>query len=126
MQEQIHQICDQVKHSIQIYFTQARLNLDNRTDENHIKWWSDQVEKWGIVWNQLSQIASDLDDSEKMMLVEALSDTTFAEYENLYRQTFGLKIQVPLLTIKNESKKWRDVGVYLSMLHKCNVLRAIV
>jgi hypothetical protein len=125
MKEQIQQICDQVKHSIQINHTQAKLNLDNRSNENHIKWWSEQVEKWSITWQQFSQIAADADDSEKLMLTEALSDTTFMEYENLYRQTMSLEILVPLRVIKIEARKWRNTGVYLAMIHKCNVFRAI-
>lgn len=111
-------VCTQVKSIIRINFANARSHITENVDGEKIRWWNSQLSKWESLWTSLSNATSDLTDFSELSKIEALVEAAFEQYEQMHRDMMGMKISVPLATMKDEARKWRNVAVYVSMLHK--------
>lgn len=116
--ELIESICAQTKNVIRINFAHVRANTKENMDGEKYRWWCQQLGKWEMLWNNLLEITQNFTNFSDLRRLEALVESAFEQYEDMHRETMGMKISVPLIVIKDEAKKWRNIAVYISMIHK--------
>lgn len=108
----------QVTKGVMLGMTHALAQKQEPLEQPELLWWKSQATKWETIWQMINEASKDLEDFRQLSALSKVANAAYQLYEQLAVDAAVSLLEVPAITLRAESERWRDTGMLISSLHR--------
>lgn len=115
----------QAAKTIMLGMTNTLSERRNSREQREAAWWKAQTAKWETLWRMFTEAFKTPRDIGQLTDLRRVSEAAFALYEQMSIEAVISMTDVSGTTLRNEARRWREVGTLIASLHRHCLMNAL-